>query len=162
MSEEILIRRTRMGDASVLVEFNRAMARETEDRELVHEVISAGVETLLKNPNLGFYVVAENNGHVVGSLMVTPEWSDWRNGTLWWIQSVYVRPDCRRQGIYRRLYQYVRSLAEKDPKVRGFRLYVERENTAAQKTYKALGMYETHYKLFEELKDEVKSADKLT
>jgi ribosomal protein S18 acetylase RimI-like enzyme len=151
-----------MGDAPVLVEFNRAMARETEDRDLIPEVISAGVETLLKNPNLGFYVVAENNGNVVGSLMVTLEWSDWRNGAFWWIQSVYVRPDCRRQGIYRRLYQYVRSLAERDPKVCGFRLYVERGNTAAQKTYKALGMDETHYKLFEELKNEVKSADRLT
>lgn len=162
MSEEILIRPTRMGDAPVLVAFNRALARETEGRDLIPEVISAGVDTLLKNPRLGFYVVAESNGNVVGSLMVTPEWSDWRNGAFWWIQSVYVRPDCRRQGVYRQLYQYVRSLAARDPQVCGFRLYVERANTAAQKTYKALGMDETSYRLFEELKNEAKPADKLT
>jgi ribosomal protein S18 acetylase RimI-like enzyme len=85
--------------------------------------------------------------------MVTTEWSDWRNGMFWWIQSVYVRPEYRRQGLYRELYARVKELAEQEPAVCGFRLYVENENVNAQKTYKALGMSETGYKLFEELKD---------
>lgn len=82
--------------------------------------------------------------------MITKEWSDWRNGLFWWIQSVYVKPEYRRQGIYRRMYRFVKDLAENHPEVCGCRLYVEKENTVAQSTYSALGMTETHYKLFEE------------
>ena len=84
--------------------------------------------------------------------MITKEWSDWRNGAFWWIQSVYVRPEFRRQGVYRRLYRHVQALAKKDRRVCGFRLYVERENRRAQVTYRALGMEKTRYLVFEELK----------
>ena len=150
------IRRAGAGDAEVLVEFNCAMALETEGKELLPEVIGAGVRALLANPAAGFYVVAEREGRVVGALLITNEWSDWRNGTFWWIQSVYVRPDSRRQGVYKTLYRHVQEMAAKDPGVCGFRLYVERENARAQRTYDALGMKQTHYLVFEELKPGVR------
>jgi ribosomal protein S18 acetylase RimI-like enzyme len=143
-------------DAAVLAEFNAAMALETEGKELLPEVIGTGVRSLLGRPGSGFYVVAEDTGQVVGSLLVTKEWSDWRNGDFWWIQSVYVRPAWRRQGVYKRLYRHVQELAAKDPAVCGFRLYVERENKQAQRTYRALGMKETRYLVFEELKPGVR------
>jgi ribosomal protein S18 acetylase RimI-like enzyme len=149
------IRLATPADAGVLIEFNAAMALETEGKELLTDVIGAGVRSLLGNPAAGFYVVAEQDS-VLGSLMITKEWSDWRNGTFWWIQSVYVRPEFRRQGVYRSLYRHVQEIAAKDPAVCGFRLYVERENSHAQATYRSLGMKETHYKVFEDLKPGVK------
>ena len=139
-------------DAATLAEFNAAMARETESKELLPEVIGAGVRSLLARPASGFYVVAEEDGALAGSLMITREWSDWRNGWFWWIQSVYVRPEARRRGVYRSLYHHVQNLAAADPGVCGFRLYVDRENGAAQQTYGALGMKATRYLVFEELK----------
>lgn len=157
---EIALRFAEARDASMLVEFNRAMASETESKELDARVLRAGVEHLLREPRHGFYVVAEwnaagDNAHepaeVVGALMVTYEWSDWRNGLFWWIQSVYVAPPFRRRGIYRRLYEFVKRRAADEQQVCGFRLYVEKENAVAQETYARLGMTETHYKLFEEL-----------
>jgi ribosomal protein S18 acetylase RimI-like enzyme len=149
------IRLAMPADAGVLIEFNAAMALETEGKELLTEVIGAGVRSLLGNPAAGFYLLAEQDS-VVGSLMITKEWSDWRNGTFWWIQSVYVQPEFRRQGVYKKLYRHVQELAANDPKVCGFRLYVERENSRAQATYRALGMKQTHYLVFEELKPGVR------
>ena len=151
MVEGITIRRATVNDADVIVDFNSRIAWETEGKQLLPEIISAGVQALLANPTLGFYLVAEMNGEVVGALMITTEWSDWRNGIFWWIQSVYVRPDYRRRGIYRQLYQSVKDRAADDATVCGFRLYVERENSSAQQTYRALGMQETAYLLFEEI-----------
>jgi ribosomal protein S18 acetylase RimI-like enzyme len=152
----MIFRLATAGDAAVLVEFNAAMALETEGKHLLPEVIGAGVRSLLGRPGSGFYVVAEEDAKVVGSLLITKEWSDWRNGDFWWIQSVYVRPAWRRQGVYKRLYRHVQELAASDPAVCGFRLYVERENQQAQTTYRALGMSETHYRVFEELKPGVR------
>lgn len=149
------IRLATSADAAVLGEFNAAMALETEGKNLLPEVIGAGVRGLLDNPVAGFYVLAETE-RVVAALMITKEWSDWRNGSFWWIQSVYVRPEARRQGVYRRLYRHVQEMAAKDPQVCGFRLYVERENSAAQAAYAALGMKETRYLVFEELKPGVR------
>jgi len=149
------IRLATPADAGVLIEFNAAMAFETEGKELLTDVIGAGVRSLLGNPAAGFYLLAEQDS-AVGSLMITKEWSDWRNGTFWWIQSVYVRPEFRRQGVYKNLYRHVQELASKDPAVCGFRLYVERENERAQATYSALGMKPTHYLVFEELKPGVR------
>jgi ribosomal protein S18 acetylase RimI-like enzyme len=146
------IRRAIPDDAGILIDFNCAMARETERKELDRELITSGVRALLANEALGFYVVAENDGESAGSLMITTEWSDWRNGNFWWIQSVYVKPEYRRRGVYRSLHEFVRRTAKQDPMVCGFRLYVERENTVAQNTYRSLGMHETSYRLFEELK----------
>lgn len=143
MSEAINIRLADERDASALVSFNQAMARETEGKELDAQVLTAGVRNLLKQRQHGFYVVAEETGAgepvVIGSLMVTYEWSDWRNGLFWWIQSVYIAPLFRRRGIYRQLYAFVKALAATEEGVRGFRLYVEKENRVAQQTYARLG-----------------------
>jgi ribosomal protein S18 acetylase RimI-like enzyme len=150
------IRLATPADAEVLVEFNCAMASETEGKNLLPEVIGAGVRGLLASRASGFYLIAENQVRIAGSLLITKEWSDWRNGDFWWIQSVYVRPEFRRQGVYRRLYRHVQELAASDPRVCGFRLYVERENERAQETYRKLGMKETRYLVFEELKPGVR------
>jgi len=147
----MIIRRALSQDIAELADFNIRMARETEGVELIPEVITAGVQTMIDNPQMGFYLVVELDNGIQASLMITTEWSDWRNGIFWWIQSVYVRPGYRRQGLYRELYLRVKELAEQEPAVYGFRLYVERDNIAAQKTYESLGMSETEYKLFEEL-----------
>jgi len=152
----VRIRVARRGDAQAIIDFNAAMALETEGKRLLPEVIGAGVRSLLRRPQAGFYVVAQHEKLVVGALMVTREWSDWRNGTFWWIQSVYVRPEFRRQGVYRRLYRHIQTMAAKDKRVCGFRLYVERENRRAQKTYRTLGMDRTRYLIFEELKPGVR------
>ncbi len=125
------------------------MAKETEDKELLPDVVKAGVLTLLQHKELGFYLVAESEGKLVGSLMITTEWSDWRNGIFWWIQSVYVEPNSRRKGAFRALYQEVEKLSKEESNVCGYRLYVEKENLAAQAVYRSLGLEETHYRLFE-------------
>lgn len=152
MNHEINIRLAEERDAGALVRFNRAMAHETEALELDLETLTAGVRTLLQRNEHGFYLIAEEaSAGAVGSLLVTYEWSDWRNGLFWWIQSVYIAPEFRRRGIYRRLYEFVKELAAKETQVRGFRLYVEKENRVAQRTYEQLGMTETHYLMFEEL-----------
>jgi ribosomal protein S18 acetylase RimI-like enzyme len=148
----LAVRRAELRDADTIAAFNANMAFETEGKELIAEVIGAGVRKLLATPSLGFYLVAEHEGRVVACLMITNEWSDWRNGLFWWIQSVYVLRDFRRQGVYRRMYEHVRELAKADPGVCGFRLYVEKENETAHATYGSLGMKETDYLLYEELK----------
>lgn len=151
MSDKIIIRLANSHDVDVLTEFNIDMALETEGKELPPEVVFSGVKRLLNNPHYGFYIIGEKEGVPAGSLMVTTEWSDWRDGVFWWIQSVYVKPQFRMQGIFRKLYGFIRSKAEHEPNVCGLRLYVERNNIQAQKAYKAHGMAETHYKIFEEL-----------
>ncbi|WP_019529363.1 GNAT family N-acetyltransferase [Dasania marina] len=152
MTEQTLaIRPATLNDAQALADFNSAMAMETEHMTLAPEVILAGVRNLITNPHRGFYLVAEVEDKVVASLMVTTEWSDWRNGEFWWVQSVYVQAAWRRQGLYTRLYNKVKQLAQQQGDVCGFRLYVEQDNHIAQQTYKQVGMAETHYKLFEEI-----------
>ena len=125
------------------------MAWETERRRLKPAVVKRGVAALLKSPARGYYFVAEENGDVVGQLLITYEWSDWRNGNFWWIQSVYVREDFRGQGIFRALFEHVQKLAKKRSDVCGLRLYVEAHNAGAQKTYARLGMKKTVYEMFE-------------
>jgi ribosomal protein S18 acetylase RimI-like enzyme len=136
-------------DACALTEFNLAMAWETENKRLDRALVTAGVNRLIENSANGFYMVAESEGQVVAGLMVTYEWSDWRNGTFWWIQSVYVQPSHRRRGIFTRLYRAVESMAAERADVCGLRLYVEQHNAAAQATYRGLGMDETHYDMYE-------------
>jgi ribosomal protein S18 acetylase RimI-like enzyme len=150
------IRLARRRDAPAIIAFNRAMALETEAKLLFPEVIGAGVRRLLARPASGFYVVAERSGEAIGALLVTKEWSDWRNGDFWWIQSVYVRPEFRRRGVYKRLYRHLRALAATKRAVCGFRLYVERNNRRAHATYRASGMERTHYLVFEQLKPGVR------
>jgi ribosomal protein S18 acetylase RimI-like enzyme len=151
MNHKFIVRKATESDAEAIIEFNIAMAMETEGKTLKRDDIEPGVLGLFKNPEYGFYMVAELEGNVVGSLMVTFEWSDWRNGLIWWIQSVYVIPEYRRNGVYRAMYDSIKQMANKKQNVCGFRLYVEKENIIAQKTYAALGMTETHYKMFEEI-----------
>jgi ribosomal protein S18 acetylase RimI-like enzyme len=148
--KQIHIRVAEQSDLKSLVKFNQLMAWETEQKRLDESVLCKGVAALIADDTKGFYLVAEQNGEVVGSLMVTTEWSDWRNGVFWWVQSVYISPDFRRQGIYAQLYAQVKVLAEQQQDVCGFRLYVEKENNIAQKTYESLGMQQTHYLMYEE------------
>jgi len=145
------IRAAAMSDAPQLVEFNRAMAKETEGLELDAATVDAGVRALLAKPEYGFYIVAAGDGRLAGSVMVTTEWSDWRNGLFWWLQSVYVRPEYRRRGVYRGLYRYLQEQAGRRADISGFRLYVERDNQAAQRTYESLGMSATPYLVYEHL-----------
>ena len=136
-------------DAAVVVEFNRLLALETEHKALDPAVLARGVAAGLVDSHKGLYFVAEDGGEVVGQLMLTYEWSDWRNGWLWWIQSVYVRQNARRRGVFRALYDHVRRAAEADPEVIGIRLYMERDNEPARQTYLGVGMSPTSYVVLE-------------
>ncbi|WP_299796140.1 GNAT family N-acetyltransferase [uncultured Shewanella sp.] len=144
------IRKGQLSDLTPLIEFNQAMAQETEALALDGDLLKKGVSTLLNQPEKGFYLVAEIAGEIVGSLMVTFEWSDWRAKDYYWIQSVYIRPENRRQGIYGKLYQAVKDIAGENGGAASFRLYVEQENSKAQQTYQALGMEKSYYQMYEE------------
>lgn len=145
------IRLARKEDASAMVEFNQAMALETEGKTLDSQVLHSGVGKVFEDDEKGFYVVAEDAGKIVGGLMVTFEWSDWRDGWFWWIQSVYILPRFRGKRIYSLLYEFVKNEAKKQGDICGFRLYVEKENERAQRVYEKLGMAETHYLMYEEM-----------
>lgn len=147
---KLIVRDATGEDAALLADWAKAMALETEGKILPDAEVIPGVEHGIATPGLARYFVAESEGRPVGTLMLTSEWSDWRNGLWWWIQSVYVPEDCRRQGVYRALYAHVRELARQDPGVCGIRLYVERYNLNAQRTYTSLGMQDAHYLVFEE------------
>ena len=150
MSDAGFVRAAEPRDLEALVGFAAAMARETEGKELDGPTLRAGVAALLADPARGRSYVVESGGTVRAALMVTFEWSDWRNGFWWWIQSVYVAPAARRQGHYRRLHEHVRALAARQPDVCGLRLYVENDNAGAQATYRELGMREAPYRIFEQ------------
>ncbi len=137
-------------DADSLVEFNQAMALETEGKHLDSATLHRGVEAVFGDEKKGFYVVAENDGLIIGGLMVTYEWSDWRNAWFWWIQSVYILPEARGQKIYGQLYDFVKKQAAKKGNVCGFRLYVENDNSRAQRVYERVGMAASHYLMYEE------------
>ncbi len=126
------------------------MALETEGRTLDPGKITPGVAAVFDDDKKGFYVVAENGGDIVGGLMVTYEWSDWRNAWFWWIQSVYILPEARGKGLYRRMYDFVKQSAADAGHVCGFRLYVETENVHAQNVYDGVGMLRSHYLMYEE------------
>jgi ribosomal protein S18 acetylase RimI-like enzyme len=145
-----VIRQAGPDDRDRIALFNQAMARETEGRELDGRTLKKGVEKILSKPALGRYYVAERDGEVVAQVMVTTEWSDWRNGQVWWLQNVYVSKRHRREGLYRILHEHVREKAREE-KARGIRLYVERDNGPAQSTYRALGMDASPYLMFEEM-----------
>ncbi len=143
------IRRGVHADAAVIIEFNRLLAEESEGKTLDPAVLGAGVVAGLADPRKSIYFVAEENGTAVGQLMCTTEWSDWRNGWFWWIQSVYVRPDARRRGVFRALFEHVYQEARAEANVIGLRLYVEEDNDAARETYRHMGMAATTYGVFE-------------
>ena len=149
MADDTHIRRAVAADAGFIAESNIAMALETEGMALDALVVGPGVAAVLADDSLGFYLVAEIDGHQAGQLMVTYEWSDWRNGLWWWIQSVYVRPDFRRRGVYSALHRHVEGAARAAGGVCGLRLYVEQENTRAQRVYQSLNMHNTRYHMYE-------------
>jgi GNAT superfamily N-acetyltransferase len=144
------IRPARAEDADLLARWAQAMALETENKILPDAEVRPGIARGIADPTLARYFVAERDGVPAGTLMFTFEWSDWRNGLWWWIQSVYVPPEFRRQGIYRALYAHVRALAQADAGVCGIRLYVEKDNRSARSTYEALGMQDAHYRIYEQ------------
>ena len=146
-----IIRSASPDDISDIAQFNIAMAQETEERQLDPETIQSGVSGVIQNHAHGFYLIAERDQVAVGSLLITFEWSDWRNGTLWWIQSVYVKPEHRRTGVFKALYDAVIARARADKSVRGIRLYVEQENLDAQSVYQKLSMQKTPYQMFERM-----------
>jgi ribosomal protein S18 acetylase RimI-like enzyme len=148
----MIIRKATSDDAPFIIDFQKKMAWETEQLELTKEVVNKGVHAVFRNCSCGQYWVAVDEGNVVASLLITYEWSDWRNTNVWWFQSVYVLPAWRRRGIFRSMYNSIKAEAEKEG-VAGLRLYVETNNNAAQKTYEALGMQSIHYKMFEWLKE---------
>lgn len=148
----LTIRSATASDIDHLVDWNAAMAMETESKALDRTTLSSGVRGVLDTPRRGFYLIAEEASTPVGSLMVTYEWSDWRNGDFWWIQSVYVAPASRRSGVFRQLYARVRRDAAAAGAV-GLRLYVETENQRAQRTYAELGMDRCNYLMYEQMLD---------
>jgi ribosomal protein S18 acetylase RimI-like enzyme len=147
------IRRAKLSDAAVIADFNQRMAWETERRRLDSRRVRSGVRGLLRQPARGIYFVAEVQGKgeksIAGQLLITYEWSDWRNGNFWWIQSVYVTSEFRGQGIFRALFGHIQELAKSRKDVCGLRLYVDADNGSARQTYERLGMKRTNYELFE-------------
>ena len=153
----IRVRAANPADAAMLADWNAAMALETEDKRLDHDTVHAGVAAGIADPSKARYFVAMEDANVagaetvgmpVGTLMLTTEWSDWRNGQWWWIQSVYVPPEHRRKGVFSALYRHVEHLAREAPGVIGLRLFVERDNANARRTYEALGMHDENYRVF--------------
>ncbi|HIG40424.1 MAG: GNAT family N-acetyltransferase [bacterium] len=154
------VRIATLKDREIIARFNQQMAQETENKVLPDNVINPGVTQLINSSNNGFYLVATDvatdtganpseEEKILGCLGITFEWSDWRNGLFWWIQSVYVDKSARRQGVFKSLYQTVSELAKKEGNVCGIRLYVEKDNTTAQQTYLNFGMIETEYRIME-------------
>jgi ribosomal protein S18 acetylase RimI-like enzyme len=150
-----VVRRATLSDVQTVVSFNAALASETEHRALDLRLLQAGVKALLQDPGKGWYAVAEISSEsgppaVIGQILVTFEWSDWRNGNFWWLQSLYVHPKYRQQGIFRQLYEYVLAQAhENHENICGFRLYVEENNLQAQQVYATLGFEKTIYHMYE-------------
>ena len=148
----MIIRQANKTDSIPIVEFQLAMALETEQLELDEPTVVKGVAAVVADPSKGIYYVAEVNGQVVGSLLTTFEWSDWRNGTVLWIQSVYVQPEYRKRSVFSALYKHIREKVAANNELRGIRLYADKTNTSAHGVYKHLGMSAEHYQLFEWMK----------
>jgi GNAT superfamily N-acetyltransferase len=144
----VLVRQAIPDDAEAIIGFQQKMALETENISLSGDTVTKGVNAVFADPFKGEYFVAETDGKIVASLLITHEWSDWRNCNVWWFQSVYVLPEYRRQGIFRKMFIFIRNRAE-EQKAAGLRLYVETNNIRARKTYEALGMKSGHYLIYE-------------
>ncbi len=144
------IRIANPADADAIVQFNQAMAYETEGKQLDPAVVGPAVAAVFADERKGFYVVADDDERVVGGLMITYEWSDWRNAWFWWIQSVYISPEARGQKIYTKLYAFVKEKAREAGDVYGIRLYVETDNSRAQRIYEKVGMEQSHYLMYDE------------
>ncbi len=145
----VMIKLASTEDWSIIVEFNAAMAKETENIGLDRSILTKGVQSTLSDSQKGWYYLAFTADKIIGQTMITLEWSDWRNGFWWWIQSVYVLPEYRKQGVFRSLYEHITEEAQSQSNVAGIRLYVDRDNIPAQNTYVQLGMEASHYRFFE-------------
>ncbi|MBL8793988.1 MAG: GNAT family N-acetyltransferase [Planctomycetia bacterium] len=145
----VTVRNTTPADAPLIVEFNRLLAEESEGKQLDLALLRPGVARALADPAKCRYFVAEENAQALGQMMITYEWSDWRNGWIWWIQSVYVRAEARRRGVFKTLFEHVRAAAQQDGDVAAIRLYVEKGNEVAQRTYQRLGLEATGYIVLE-------------
>ena len=148
-SSDVRIRRASLMHLETIIGFNAAMAKEIEGKELDIDLLRSGVEAVLTRKDLGFYLVAEHTGRPVGQLLITDEWSDWRNAFFWWIQSVYVSPEFRRMGVYNALHRYAAVEARRQGNVCGLRLYVDKENHIAQGVYVNLSMRQARYDMYE-------------
>ena len=148
----MIVRKATTEDLNSIVEFQILMARETEEIVLDISIVTKGVLAVLNDKSKGQYYLAEIDNKIASSLLTTFEWSDWRNGTVLWIQSVFVLPEYRRMGVYRSMYSFVKKQVIKDPSLKGIRLYADKSNYQAHKTYKTLGMSPDHYITFEWLK----------
>jgi GNAT superfamily N-acetyltransferase len=151
MPDEVQVRIAELKDIETIADLNTTMAWETERKQLNPSTIRRGIRAVLDDSDYGFYVVAEENGEVVGCLLITYEWSDWRSGLFWWIQSLYVRPAFRRRGVFKQLHDFVKAQALRRPDVCGIRLYVEQSNHVAQDAYDRIGMKPTTYQMYEEM-----------
>jgi ribosomal protein S18 acetylase RimI-like enzyme len=148
----MIVREATHDDARIIAAFQLAMASETEQLMLDPDVVDKGVDAVFDDSGKGKYYITEMNGEVIGSLMTTYEWSDWRNGTVLWIQSVYILPRHRRKGAYRKMYRFLQEMVYADQNLRGIRLYVDKSNASAQATYRDLGMNAEHYQTYEWMK----------
>jgi len=149
MDFEIIIRNANEEDAQTIANFQLAMALETENLKLNNTILENGVKAVFTDSTKGKYYVAECNGEIIGSLLTTYEWSDWRNSTVLWIQSVYVMPEYRQHGVFKKLYNHIESIWKSDKKYAGIRLYVDKTNQKAINVYNKVGMNGEHYQLFE-------------
>ncbi len=152
MGIHVTFRTATTQDARLIQTFQLAMAWETENLKLDQDALSAGVNAVFKNPNLGTYHVCVFENQIVGCLLIVREWSDWRNGFVWWIHSLYFSPEHRGQGLFSKMYSYIQDLVRTDPMARGLRLYVDRTNLKAQEIYRKIGMSDDHYQMFEWMK----------
>lgn len=148
----IEIRQGKLSDLERIVELQLQMAQETEGLTLDRDVVSKGVRGVFQEPARGTYWVAEEKSELLGMLLAIPEWSDWRNGTVLWIHSLYVIGPARRRGVFKKLYLNLKRQVEQSPELMGLRLYVDKTNKPAQKVYERLGMNKHHYELYEWLK----------
>jgi GNAT superfamily N-acetyltransferase len=149
----IKIRKADMNDIDFIVGFQKSMALETENLVLDPSTVFLGVRAVLKDLSKGQYFLAECDGTVISSLLVTFEWSDWRNGQVWWLQSLYVVPEFRRKGIFRQMFLFLKNEVLENANLKGIRLYVDKTNKIAQEVYQALGMDGEHYQVFEWMKE---------
>lgn len=145
----IRFRKAGTNEAEIIVAFQQLMAKETEGLHLEREILKSGVQAVFDDASKGIYYVAEKDNEVIASLLTTFEWSDWRNGTVLWIQSVYVKPGHRGQGVFHAMYKALKKEAEGNSHIKGIRLYVDKGNSMAQKVYDAIGMNGQHYQLYE-------------
>jgi len=146
------VRLAQPGDAATIVDFQLKMAMETENLALDFSTVEKGVQAVFQDESKGKYHVVEDEGLVISSLLITYEWSDWRNGTILWLQSLYVLPSYRRQGIFKHMFHYLRDTIKKSESLKGLRLYVDKSNHLAQRVYEAMGMDSQHYQMYEWIK----------